>query len=106
MHFVCASDCGGRLADITQLDFFEFNFASLLAPTDGLCSLASASAGMCVAAEQVAKQSVVEIAARVRMQNLARLGMHGTMRADRIENCINIRRAQKCSVNHVTLTHF
>ena len=78
MHFVCASDCGGRLADITQLDFFEFNFASLLAPTDGLCSLASASAGMCVAAEQVAKQSVVEIAARVRMQNLARLGMHAS----------------------------
>ena len=59
-----------------QLDFFEFTFANLLAPTDGLCSMASASAGMCAVAEQVARRSVHVIATRVRMTNLARLGMH------------------------------
>ena len=76
MNLECASDCGSRLEDITQLDFFEFTFANLLAPTDGLCSMASASAGMCAVAEQVAKRSVHVIATRVRMTNLARLGMH------------------------------
>ena len=97
MNFECASDCGSRLEDITHLDFFEFTFANLLAPTDGLCSMASASAGMCAVAERGQTERACD-RALVRMTNLARLGMHDSPRASC--SVCGVRACSACQCRH------